>query len=596
MTRHTSAPLSTMSGNFDFPPASTSSQAAQADEGPSSTDPSNFTARFQHLRNVLLRDRERDRVLRDGASSTMERLRREMDTPPPPSLGGARRRRPLNRRLPPIQFASEVHDGYRQSGPQSSGIAGARNRPRATPSERYYNLRREREQMESSMADLERASEHLAELNSQLGHLRDARLSQERTADAGRGPRRRYKRRRLNDDEDSRGFRGVKYGHYGQVVPGRLNMDIVSCDGGEFRESPSLDIYGAQNILRNDKSVYCTKSSRCNILLRHQGETAFCLEKIVIKAPEQGFTAPVQEGMIFVSMSAAELQQKTSQYEIKYAPTPSPPRSAASNNSSQQDSERLTLLESLQDPEISAAAHRSRRSTDPDDMQRFHENRRARTRRLAQRMAEFRQWEAENGVEPLSTLAGNSSTSAFVGEWIEPELDLAPPAANVYIENCEPPLSPSPNVALPVVRSPPPIINIPTPPPFTVTTSSTDHEDSSSEEDNSAAILADRLRRNSRWRGASASDDEDDDLRHMSVFWDTTRHMHEYRPVSRAGYIRAAQRSEPSRIEPTSSSSASGVDGNEVGEGGEGDVLAPHARFFIRKNKNRISVKFHPPV
>jgi len=68
-------------------------------------------------------------------------------------------------------------------------------------------------------------------------------------------------------------------------------MEIVSCDGGEFSDSYSA-MYRAENVLRDDKSVYCTKSSRCNLLLRHQGETTFCLQKIVIKAPERGFTAP----------------------------------------------------------------------------------------------------------------------------------------------------------------------------------------------------------------------------------------------------------------------------------------------------------------
>jgi hypothetical protein len=59
-------------------------------------------------------------------------------------------------------------------------------------------------------------------------------------------------------------------------------MEIVSCDGGMFSNQLS---YSAENILKNDNSVYCTKGNRCNIVLRHQGSTAFTLSELVIKAP-----------------------------------------------------------------------------------------------------------------------------------------------------------------------------------------------------------------------------------------------------------------------------------------------------------------------
>lgn len=59
-------------------------------------------------------------------------------------------------------------------------------------------------------------------------------------------------------------------------------MEIVSCDGGMFSNESS---YAAENILRNDNSVYCTKGNRCNIVLRHQGSTAFTLQELIIKGP-----------------------------------------------------------------------------------------------------------------------------------------------------------------------------------------------------------------------------------------------------------------------------------------------------------------------
>ena len=101
------------------------------------------------------------------------------------------------------------------------------------------------------------------------------------------------KRRKLDHEDGPKGFTGFKYGYYGQVVPGRLKMEIVTCDGGLYPHShDKKELHLVDNVLKNDKSVYCTKSSKCNLLLRHQGETTFSVTKIVIKAPERGYTAP----------------------------------------------------------------------------------------------------------------------------------------------------------------------------------------------------------------------------------------------------------------------------------------------------------------
>ncbi len=106
--------------------------------------------------------------------------------------------------------------------------------------------------------------------------------------------RRRAKRRKLDDDPLSAGhLRGFNYGYRGQVVPGPLKMEIVSCDGGLHTEAARHGReYWPENVLRNDKSVYCTENNKCNLILRHMGETTFCLKKLVVKAPERGFTAP----------------------------------------------------------------------------------------------------------------------------------------------------------------------------------------------------------------------------------------------------------------------------------------------------------------
>lgn len=106
--------------------------------------------------------------------------------------------------------------------------------------------------------------------------------------------RRRAKRRKLDADPLSAGhLGGFRYGYRGEIVPGPLKMEIVSCDGGLHTEAARHGReYWPENVLRNDKSVYCTDNNKCNLILRHMGETTFCLKKLVIKAPERGFTAP----------------------------------------------------------------------------------------------------------------------------------------------------------------------------------------------------------------------------------------------------------------------------------------------------------------
>lgn len=106
--------------------------------------------------------------------------------------------------------------------------------------------------------------------------------------------RRQAKRRKVDNDSSPAGhLRGFTYGYRGQVVPGPLKMEIFSCDGGLHTEAARHGReYWPENVLRNDKSVYCTDNNQCNLILRHMGETTFCLKKLVIKAPERGFTAP----------------------------------------------------------------------------------------------------------------------------------------------------------------------------------------------------------------------------------------------------------------------------------------------------------------
>ncbi|KAE8388345.1 hypothetical protein BDV23DRAFT_159169 [Aspergillus alliaceus] len=127
----------------------------------------------------------------------------------------------------------------------------------------------------------------------------------------------RAKRRKLESDDNREGLQSFRYGQYGQVVSGVLKMELASCDGGTYETDGESS--WPENVLRDDSSVYCTKSERCNLILKHRGGTPFCLKRIVVKAPKSGYGAPIQEGMVFVSMTSDELLARTAQYQIQYA-------------------------------------------------------------------------------------------------------------------------------------------------------------------------------------------------------------------------------------------------------------------------------------
>jgi hypothetical protein len=163
------------------------------------------------------------------------------------------------------------------------------NRSRATPSERYQpGMGAWRSAFADSPTE---PFDSLSEFPIST-MLLSATRSRSPVGDSN-AERRQTKRRKL-DHDPNRGseYDNIRYGYKGQIVPGRLKMDIVSCDGGEYKKDNHAGLYNIHNVLKNDKSVYCSESSRCNLLLRHIGDAPFALEKIVIRAPDRGFTAP----------------------------------------------------------------------------------------------------------------------------------------------------------------------------------------------------------------------------------------------------------------------------------------------------------------
>jgi hypothetical protein len=351
--------------------------------------------------------------------------------------------------------------------------------------------------------------------------------------------RRHTKRRKLEHDTSSAPvYDGFKYGYKGQVVAGRLRMDILSCDGGEYDKHQSSGLYKIQNVLKNDKSVYCSERSRCNLLLKHIGEAPFALEKVVIRAPDRGFTAPIQEGLVFVSMSPNDLLSGTADYKIEYSSSP-----LSSPTPSLLGDQQMSLHEAIDDPYVWENSRQGMQEME----ERMERMERARGRAHANRDRYYEEQRRMN------------------------QDDIA--------ENCDYPIE-EPFTAAG--------ISAPTPPPFTITTES-DPESEEYEDVPSAAIMADRLRRESRWRPDS---DEDEGSLYpfpplrRSYALDSLENFGERRwRTDRIEPIRAARLRGPSRIEPTE---------NNVSES-EG-LITPHARFFIAKHKNKITIKFHPAV
>ena len=210
----------------------------------------------------------------------------------------SRRQRDMTRlRMP-------VHSGQLDSQDGEPHSYDVRPRSGLNSGDRPLQRHRVQQQQEGnaltdSIDTVQQAVERLNQASSNLSSLLDEPIPRVFPSNAHErdilgaidGDRRRAKRRKLDAETNERHFRGFRYGYHGQVASGPLKMEIVSCDGGNFDDQHARH-YWPENVLRNDKSVYCTESDKCNIILRHRGETPFCLKKLVIKAPERGFTAP----------------------------------------------------------------------------------------------------------------------------------------------------------------------------------------------------------------------------------------------------------------------------------------------------------------
>ncbi len=141
----------------------------------------------------------------------------------------------------------------------------------------------------------------------------------------------------------------------------------------------------------------------------------------------------------------------------------------------------------------------------------------------------------------------------------------------------------------------------PTPPPFTVTTECSD-ESGDEELVSSPATMADRHRRDSFWFSPSEVEDDDDEGIGLAEPGPPLMGPPGHRPARR--------RVIPSRIDarPETLSQAQAQDQTQApAPSAEEDlkpeddiqdqeIMTPHARFFIKREKSMISIRFDPPV
>ncbi|KAI7848734.1 hypothetical protein BDC45DRAFT_522624 [Circinella umbellata] len=103
-----------------------------------------------------------------------------------------------------------------------------------------------------------------------------------------------------------------------------LDFDIVMDDGGQYRyedddgeDDNGSSMFGVENILQNDDSVYCSgRSGSINILMQYCGsamnnplmnDKSCVISQIIIKSPQRGFTAPCKEGLFFISYNPIDV-------------------------------------------------------------------------------------------------------------------------------------------------------------------------------------------------------------------------------------------------------------------------------------------------
>jgi hypothetical protein len=477
----------------------------------------------------------------------------------------------LNRRRRALESHVRENDGSSSPDPDTIPINHTTSlmRARRTATRPSERLERHRQRLNQSMARPRNDTDHneTVDVNSapalpdrpvpRVGSPDITAQEYSGEAQVNRENRWRAKRRKVESDDLSDGFRGASYGHRGQVVSGPLKMELVSCDGGQYSE-PNGDSSWPENVLQDDSSVYCTKSERCNIILRHQKGTPFSLRKLVIKAPRNGFDAPIQEGMIFVSSDDNNLLSRTAQYQIQYST--GRPRSRRnefsqirlqpsheyfnSTRSPLRSIDRATYLRNpflpLRQPENPAIAPIT---TD------FSSNAESRANTIPQQMPGFH---VTTRFDDIDSDSEDAAARQAVSDLAEAEIDRVLNLRDHYWPRYRPSWSDRP-------------------------ADEDGSSDSSSEEEDES--LDEFLSRS----GVDIDNLSPEERRILIPEYATQR------MESRQSRLCRRLRRAPSRIEVAVPDPLNGAAKVQ-------DVLAPHARFFIRRHKSCVTVRFDPPV
>ncbi len=478
----------------------------------------------------------------------------------------------LNRRRRALESQVRDHDGSSSPDPDTIPINHTNSlmRARRTATRPSERLERYRQRPNQSLPRLRNDTNHHGSVDvgvpsalsdrpvPRIGSPDIAAQEYSGEAQVNRENRWRAKRRKIETEDLGNGFKGATYGHRGQVVSGPLKMEIVSCDGGQYTE-PNGDSSWPENVLQDDPLVYCTKSDRCNIILRHQKGTPFSLRKLVIKAPKNGFDAPIQEGMIFVSSDDNNLLSRTAQYQIQYSP-----RRARSRRN---EFSQIRLQSSHEHYNSSRSPLRSiDRSTylqNPFPPMRQPEN-----SAITPMTADFNGDYPRDGCSVPQQIPGFHVTTRFddidsdnedatarqsLSDLAGAEIDRVLNLRDHYLtQHGRPSFDREVNEDL-------------------------SSDSSAEEEDESADEFLART-------GIDLHDISPEERRLM-----TPNHISRLMEDRHSRQWRRRRRREPSRIEVANPDA---VTGNSKAA----EVLAPHARFFIRRHKSCVTVRFDPPM
>lgn len=296
-------------------------------------------------------------------------------------------------------------------------------------------------------------------------------------------------------------------------------------------------------------------------------------------------TFSVQEGLIFVAMSAEELLSGTSTYRLQHrthspSASPSPERRRYVRNA-----ERISLREAADDPDIWQTSRRRQ-----DEVESRIERLRLRTQRMTQQGHAVPD-DVESRIERLRLRTQRLTQQRHAQAQSENPRSPEPPAeSDEDIDfDCDYTASAG--------------ISAPTPPPFNVTTTSEEEEESSTDDYPNVETMADRIQREGRWR--PSSDDENEDVAprrntgaRFRQLLQSAQFADDYEMRARRISLGPRYRNILDNTEPIRASRLSRPSKIDAGpvDADRRNVLAPHAKFFIKKNKSKITIKFQPAM